>query len=205
MRQSIFAVTLCVGIAGAALSAQTPATGPPKPGHAGHGVTPAQNTPDEKIKLALSAAPADVAQNATVVEPGEDGQMKTLRPGTNGWVCMPAPEVMCLDKAWQGWADAWMNKKPVKVDRVGVAYMLQGDYGVSNTDPYATEPTSTNQWVQTGAHIMLLVPDNAALDALPTDPYGGGPYVMWKGTPYAHVMIPVETMPKQQHGKGTKK
>jgi len=25
----------------------------------------------------------------------------------------------------------------------------------------------------------------------PTDPKSGGPWVMWKGTPYAHVMVPV--------------
>jgi hypothetical protein len=25
-----------------------------------------------------------------------------------------------------------------------------------------------------------------------TDPWNGGPYVMWKGTPYAHIMVPVD-------------
>jgi hypothetical protein len=29
------------------------------------------------------------------------------------------------------------------------------------------------------------------LDAFPTDPKSGGPWVMWKGTPYAHLMVPV--------------
>ena len=24
------------------------------------------------------------------------------------------------------------------------------------------------------------------------DPENGGPYVMWKGTPYAHIMVPTE-------------
>ncbi len=38
---------------------------------------------------------------------------------------------------------------------------------------------------------MLLVPDAASLDAIPTDHHSGGPFVMWKGTPYAHVMVPV--------------
>jgi hypothetical protein len=38
---------------------------------------------------------------------------------------------------------------------------------------------------------MIIVPDNALLAGLPTDPENGGPYVMWKGTPYAHVMVPV--------------
>jgi len=29
------------------------------------------------------------------------------------------------------------------------------------------------------------------LDAFSTDPKNGGPWVMWKGTPYAHLMVPV--------------
>jgi len=29
------------------------------------------------------------------------------------------------------------------------------------------------------------------LEGISTDPHNGGPFVMWKGTPYAHVMIPV--------------
>ena len=81
--------------------------------------------------------------------------------------------------------------------RVGFGYMLQGDMPVSNTDPFATAPTATNQWIQDGApHIMLLLPDQRLLDSLPTDPASGGPFVMWKGTPYAHVMLPAPIPPR---------
>jgi hypothetical protein len=38
---------------------------------------------------------------------------------------------------------------------------------------------------------MVLIPDLRLLESLPTDPHAGGPYVMWKGTPFAHVMIPM--------------
>ena len=58
-------------------------------------------------------------------------------------------------------------------------------------------PTADNQWVVSGPHLMLLTPDAKALDAYPTDPKAGGPWVMWKGTKYAHVMVPVAAMPKQ--------
>jgi hypothetical protein len=64
--------------------------------------------------------------------------------------------------------------------------MLQGDNGASNTDPYANKPTPDNQWVVGGPHIMLL----------PTDPQTGGPWVMWKNTKYAHIMVPTAPMPK---------
>jgi hypothetical protein len=71
-----------------------------------------------------------------------------------------------------------------------MAYMLAGGVDASNTDPYATEPPTGDEWIYTGPHVMIIVPDPAALDGLPTDPNSGGPYVMWKGTPYAHIMMP---------------
>ena len=47
----------------------------------------------------------------------------------------------------------------------------EGDaIGVSNTDPYATEPTADNDWVKEGPHLMILMPDPAALEGLSTDP-----------------------------------
>jgi len=150
------------------------------------------------IAKAVSAAPPEIRKNATVMTVGSDGQMKQLRAGTNGWMCMVASgNAMCLDKEWQAWGDAWMNKKdPPQPKAVGVAYMLQGDTGASNTDPYATKPTSDNQWVVSGPHIMILPTDRSQLDAYPTDPNTGGPWVMWKGTKYAHIMVPVAAMPK---------
>jgi hypothetical protein len=109
---------------------------------------------------------------------------------------------MCLDKEWQSWADGWVNKKDPQVKNIGLAYMLKGDTGASNTDPYAKKPTPDNQWVVSGPHVMVILPDPAQLDALPTDPQSGGPWVMWKGTKYAHIMMPTAPMPKQAAGKG---
>jgi hypothetical protein len=156
----------------------------------------------ELMKLAAKAAPPEVTKGATYVTMGMDMKARQLKAGTNGWMCMaammgPKPEVMCLDKEWQGWADAWMNKKDPKVTGIGVAYMLAGDNGASNTDPYAMGPTADNNWVVSPPHMMILTPDLKTLDALPTDPTTGGPWVMWKGTKYAHIMVPVQPMPKQ--------
>ncbi len=102
---------------------------------------------------------------------------------------------MCLDKAWMDWADGWMHKTDPQVKTMGVAYMLRGDKGASNTDPYATGPTADNQWVVSPPHIMVLVPDQKLLDTLPTDPHTGGAWVMWKGTKYAHIMVPINPVP----------
>jgi hypothetical protein len=151
------------------------------------------------IAKATSAAPKDIGQDAAVMGMGADGKMKELRTGTNGWMCMLdlVGDSMCLDKEWQAWGDAWMNKKePPKPKSLGVAYMLNGDKGASNTDPYATKPTTDNQWVVSGPHIMILPADASQLDAYPTDWTKGGPWVMWKGTPYAHIMVPMSSMAK---------
>jgi len=157
----------------------------------------------QKITNAMSAAPAGIGKAATIMDwpATPDGKPRQLRAGTNGWVCFPnSPgefkgasinDPMCVDKQWQGWADAWMAKKPPMVSATGVAYMLRGDRGASNTDPFATGPTATNQWVTSPPHIMVLYPDVKALDPFSTDPKNGGPWVMWKGTPYAHLMVPV--------------
>ena len=63
---------------------------------------------------------------------------------------------MCLDKQWQAWGDAWMSKAPPKVEGTGIAYMLKGDRGASNTDPFAAGPTATNNWVATPPHISVV-------------------------------------------------
>ena len=84
-----------------------------------------------------------------------------------------------------------MTRAQPKVSGTGIAYMLRGDKGASNTDPFATGPSADNQWVVSPAHIMVLYDDPKMLDAFPTDPKSGGPWVMWKGTPYAHLMVPV--------------
>ena len=41
---------------------------------------------------------------------------------------------------------------------------------------------------------MLIAP-KALLSGITDDPYAGGPYVMWRDTPYAHLMIPVGERP----------
>jgi hypothetical protein len=149
--------------------------------------------PEALVEEALSAAPTSIAEEATVM--GWD--QTVLHEGTSGWTCFPSPPSMsnapmCLDGVWVDWAYAWQNQEPVDIDGIGIAYMLQGDDGSSNIDPYAEGPTPDNQWVVEGPHLMVVVPDLSILEGMPTDPENGGPYVMWKGTPYAHIMVPVQ-------------
>lgn len=159
-------------------------------------VTASSNDP---VASAESAAPASIAHNATVMTADASGAMKTVRQGSNGWTCIPddphtpGPDPMCFDANAAKWVQAMLGHKPPTDGVPGVMYMLEGGTDASNTDPYATKPTSQNDWVKTGPHIMI-VGSKALLAGYPSGPKPdtSAPYVMWAGTPYAHLMVPVK-------------
>ena len=147
------------------------------------------------VKQALSAAPKSVADGAEVVRFEKDGTMHTLRPGENGFTCMiMGTDKMCNDPNSMAFVHALMKHEPPP-DKVGISYMLAGDEGASNTDPYATGKTTDNHWIVTGPHIMVFGPPSRALGyTTAKDPDPTKPYMMWAGTPYEHAMIPVAPM-----------
>jgi hypothetical protein len=153
----------------------------------------------EMIKSAESAAPAALSAQATIYAMNEKGEMRTLREGSNGWWCMPdspatpGPDPMCGDANSMEWAMAWIGKKDPPKGKAGFMYMLEGGTDASNTDPHAQAPAEGNNWIKTGPHVMVVnamdvmagYPDNPTPDT-------SQPYVMWAGTPYAHLMLPVK-------------
>jgi hypothetical protein len=52
-------------------------------------------------------------------------------------------------------------------------------------------PAGKSDWVVSGPHIMVLPADPNRIAAVQTDYRTGQPFQMWKGTPYAHIMVPV--------------
>lgn len=160
-----------------------------------------KKTKGQKIVNAMTAAPRSISGKATIMDwpATEGGQMTTLRAGTNGWTCLPdfpitkGNDPMCIDDQWMNFMGAVMTKGTPKVSHAGIGYMTapgRGTYG-SNTDPFATKATADNEWGFDSPHIMLLVTEPRALEGIPTTRQSGGPWVMWKGTPYAHIMVPV--------------
>lgn len=167
-------------------------------------------TDAELIASAESAAPPSVGKHATIVAAGADGKMRTLRKGTNAFTCMPdnpdtpGPDPMCMDPAAMQWLHAYLSHTTPSGGKVGFIYMLAGGTDASNTDPFATKPTASNHWIQTGPHVMVVGADAAFYDAYPksADPDTSQPYVMWAGTPYQHLMAPVKSAP---HAAASKK
>jgi hypothetical protein len=160
-----------------------------------------QATPDAQAKIteAMSAAPASLAEKATILDNGLDdsGKFVVLREGSNGWYCLPdalgtpGPDPWCFDHTWLDWAYAFVAQKEPNTQVVGLAYMLQGGSDASNTDPFATEPEAGNEWMNSSAHVMLLLPGDLAQSGFSADYQSGGPWIMWAGTPYEHLMMPV--------------
>ncbi|MEH6548387.1 MAG: hypothetical protein V7744_00265 [Pseudomonadales bacterium] len=147
---------------------------------------------ETKIAHARTAAPASISAGASIVIEGQ-----VVVEGSNGWTCMPdtmamdnAP--MCNDAMWLKMLNAVGSKGDFLANGIGISYMLQGDEGagVSNSDPYHPDPKNAADYVETGPHLMIIVPKEL-LKGITEDPTVGGPYVMWGDTPYAHIMVPV--------------
>jgi len=142
------------------------------------------------ITSAESAGPASVTANATI----KAGDGTVLREGTNGYTCYPQQDIigpMCNEATWDALIGAMLNKAEFTPDRFSVSYMLAGEgtaIGVSNSDPYATDPETSDDWIKEGPHLMIIVPDRSMLEGISRDP-NDPVYVMWGDTPYAHIMV----------------
>lgn len=197
MSKPIFTVPLAAAIALAPTTFAAFAADPAAPARTAPKPSPAA---DQKlIRSAMQAAPKKVAAGATIAAMGEDGNLRTLREGANGFTCMPdnpatpGPDPMCMDGAAMDWVHAWIGKTNPPAGKIGFMYMLAGGTDASNTDPYATTPTQANNWIKTGPHVMIVGADASFYDMYPktATPDTSMPYVMWPGTPYQHLMIPV--------------
>ena len=158
-----------------------------------------------KIAAYSSAAPAPLSAGCGVME-----GTTVLRASTNGWTCLaanprPMPEEgwpsahvampLCTDSEGLKWIQGAMSgaaRDAWGMSRDGFAWMLHGDVGEDNTTPFVLDRAdATGPWIESGPHLMLFPADFNTLAAFPSDPYKGEPFVMFPGTPAAHLMIPV--------------
>lgn len=149
---------------------------------------------------AMSAAPLRVSEDAAVMDwPSEasGGEFVVLREGTNGWTCMvddpstPTHDPMCVDENFMEFLNALIEGREPEYAGVGMGYMLRGGSGASNEDYTLMAPPDGHDWLIDGPHVMFVVPWDLDPALYSTDPMSGGPYIMWEGTPYEHIMAPV--------------
>ena len=149
-------------------------------------------TTQAKITRALSAGPPEVSKSARVIDTDAQGDMVVLREGSDGFTCMPGnPKVvgeppMCADAASMQWAVDFKAHRPKPTNSApGIIYMLAGATQRSDSDPYDT----TSPPIQIGPHWMIMWPFDPKTTELPVTHWENGAYIMWAGSPYAHLHV----------------
>jgi hypothetical protein len=155
-------------------------------------MTDAGETAQVKIARAMSAGPTDVAKSAKIVDTDAHGNTVVLREGNNGFTCMPGnPKVvgeppMCVDAPSMQWfADAKAHKPKPTNTVPGITYMLAGATQRSDSDPHDI----TSMPIDVGPHWMVMWPFDPKTTGLPTKHRPNGAYIMYAGSPYAHLHI----------------
>jgi hypothetical protein len=156
-----------------------------------HMMFPAEMVPveseagDDKIANALSAGPTWIREGAGVIDwpTTAGGEVSELRPGTNGWTCIPdnpgspTNDPMCLDEQWVEWLTSYLAGAEPDITAVGFAYMLQGGSDPNNADPTLTEPPAGGEWVISPPHVIILSPEPLDLSLYSADHHEGGPWL----------------------------
>jgi hypothetical protein len=151
---------------------------------------------EDLIKLSLSAAPAHIARDAAVMIPGEDGKMVEVKKGTNGFTCIPTvnnrsePDPMCMDPAVSQWVNDLTNNAPKPTNTVpGISYMARGGIHWEKDGKILMKEEPGSKMVKEPSHWMVMWPYDSKTTGLPTLPNPAGVYIMFDGTPYAHLMV----------------
>ena len=163
--------------------------------------------PDLQIRLAVQAAPPSLRDSATVQGYDAQGAFVTLRRGTNRLVCMaPDPkaehlEVSCHDRDLEPFfargralaAQGVTGERRVRQRWAEItAHRLSMPTGKMNTIMTGTGFDSTTGQIHDAYTRWVIYVPNATvastgLGEAPTAP--GAPWLMFAGTPGAHIMI----------------
>lgn len=161
---------------------------------AGKGIKGLSNV--QLVNLAQSAAPLGISREATVLIPGEDGKLVEARKGTNGFTCVPdisgqeEPDPFCGDRAATQWLmDVLANNEKPGNTVPGIAYMGKGGWHWEKDGKIVSSGTEGAMRVKEPPHWMVFWPVGSRETALPTMPGKFGAYIMYDGSPYAHIMI----------------
>jgi hypothetical protein len=139
----------------------------------------------------MSAGPTGVAKSVRIIDTNAHGTV-VLREGNDGFTCMPGnPHAVgnpptCADAAaMQSFADFKAQKAKPTLTQPGIVYMLAGATQRSDTDPYDT----TSPPMRVGPHWMIMWPFDPKTTGLPVTHKPTGAYIMWAGSPYAHLHV----------------
>jgi hypothetical protein len=180
---------LCVGISGLSMAAE-------KGQKKGGGKDLKSMSQEEKIKLALTAAPAHIAKEAGVMFLGDDGKLTEVKKSANGFNCLPAlendpePDPICFDAAVGQFIESFLNKADKPSNTIpGISYMAHGGYHWEKDGKVVMNKEPGAKRVKEPPHWMIMWPFNSAETKLPNHPNPSGVWVMFDGSPYSHLMV----------------
>ena len=167
-----------------------------------------QPAPDAQIAGAVMAAPADQRASATVIGYDTQGRTTTLRKGTGHLVCLAD------DPRKDGFSVACYHKDLEPFMARGRELAAAGTKGVGPAEDVRYKEIAAGTLTMPKAPALLTVVQGTAFDAatttvtdaytrwviytpnataestgLPTTPGPGVPWLMFPGTPGAHIMI----------------
>jgi hypothetical protein len=149
----------------------------------------------EKIASALQSGPKFVTRNAAVLDwpPSPGGEYRVLRPGTNGWSCLPGvpgavhDEPGCFDQVFLQFIKETSAGRTPNVQRVGISHMYGGKWV-----PNKSHAMGSGNEFHVGPHSMIIGLDPKTMQALNQDGSNGEPYVNYlPGRPELFLVIPI--------------
>ena len=173
-----------------------------------HAQSPSKiSTPAEQIAAAVTALPADMQAGAAVLGYNGSAKLVSLREGSNDMICLaPDPAAKsfhsaCYHKSMEPFMARGRELRAQgitgdKVDTVRFAEVKSGKIKMptqasmlyqifgGDFDPITGKVTGGNALYVT--YIPFATPASTGLSAKPTDK---GPWIMYPGTPKAHIMF----------------
>lgn len=167
---------------------------------------------DRQIAAAVSPLPATLRANATVLGYRPDGRLVTLRKGSNDMICLaddPSQErfhVSCYHRSLEPFMARGRELKAQKkskaaIDSIRLSDVKRGRYRMPSKPAVLYQYFAPRDSVDaaTGAingasylYVVYMPYATAASSGLTANPLAGGPWIMFPGKPWAHIMIAPE-------------
>ena len=132
-------------------------------------------SPQIQMARAIAAGPKEITDQARIMGTDAQGNRIVLREGNNDFICQPGKPQFVAQPA----SCYTVNSKP------RITYMLAGATQRSITD----RDDKTSPPLAVGPHWMIMMPFDAKTTGLPITYSDTGTYIMWAGTPSAHLHV----------------
>jgi hypothetical protein len=166
-------------------------------------------SPERQIAAAVTPMPAKLRANATVLGYGRDGKFTTLRKGSNDMTCIaddPSRKqfhVACYHNSLEPFMASGrvLHAKKLNIDSIDVIRgqeINHGLYAMPKKPAALYEYFAPRDSVDTAAgavngarylYVVYIPYATPASTGLPAEPIDGGPWLMYPGKPWAHIMI----------------